>query len=156
MNAHLVFEGTIRPVDALRAWRFQKRGMFRLSRGLGLLGVGGTAVVSVLSGAFQPVLLPGVVFFLLPGLTTRSAKRTILKNARLFGHHVVTFSEEGVHASTDKGEQLLEWSRFRRFVETDEDFILGLPGSRIVALPKHLFGDRIGEARALMVAKIGQ
>lgn len=154
MTAPLVFEGTISPVDALRAWRYQKQRLFQLSRAVGALGIGATAVLTAVTGAFQPVLLPGVVFFLLPRLTTRSAKKTLLRNRRLFGPHVLTFSEDGIHARNDQGEEHLEWGRIRRFVETEEDFILALGGSKIVAFPKHLFGGRAAEVRARIAAEL--
>jgi hypothetical protein len=143
-----VVEGVISPADALRAWRYQKQRLFLLSRAAGALGVGGTAVLTSVTGAFQPVLLPGVVFFLLPRLTTRSAKKMLLENRRLFGPHVLTVSDQGIHARNDQGEEQLAWGRVRRFVETEEDFILSLGGSRIVAFPKHLFGGDVAEARA--------
>jgi hypothetical protein len=149
-----VVEGTISPVDALRAWRYQKERLFRMSRGVGALGIAGTAVLTLVTGAFQPVLLPGAVFFLLPRLTTRSAKKTLLKNRRLFGPHVLTLSDDGIHARNNQGEAHLDWGRFRRFVETEEDFILALGGSKIVAFPKHLFGSRAAEARARIAAKV--
>jgi YcxB-like protein len=124
-----------------------------------LVGVGVVGALLALVGRYWWVAIALAVFAVLVGfprlLYRRISRRLVRDNPGLHGPAALTVTRDGVHTRAATTESRVGWSRYQRYVETAESFVLlasDRPGAALQILPKRALAApaEIGRLRALL------
>jgi hypothetical protein len=124
-----------------------------------LVGVGIVGSLLALVGRYWWVAIALAVFAVLVGfpnlLYRRISRRLVRDNPGLHGPATLTVTDEGLHTRAANTEARVGWSRYQRYVETTESFVLlasDRPGAALQILPKRALAApaEIGRLRVLL------
>jgi hypothetical protein len=145
-------------VDALVARDRTARTARWVSRPV-LVGVGAVGALLALVGRYWWVAVALAVFAVLVGfprlLYRRLSRRLVRDNPGLQGPARLAVTEDGLHTRAANVESRVGWSRYQRYVETKESFVLlasDRPGAALQVLPKRALATpaEIERLRALL------
>ena len=124
-----------------------------------LVGVGVVGALGALVARTWWVAVALALFAVLVGfpklLYRRVSRRLVRDNPGLHGPATLTVAEDGVHTRATTTESRVSWSRYQRYVETTESFVLlasNRPGAALQILPKRALATpaEIERLRALL------
>lgn len=156
----IVLEGSITPEDSMRAWKFFKRRLLWGYRIFGVLLIVAGVVSPFVSGGAKylvPLALAGLAGGLAyPEILALFMKAVFKRNSQLYGNHVLVFSEDGYTAKNPNMESKQDWSYWKRFEESAEDFLLVGSKEMFQAVPKRFFKSNtdLARFRELLAKKI--
>lgn len=153
----VVAEGPIQVEDSLRAARFKHRRQYIALRIVGLTFLVLGITFALLLQDWDPLTtLSGLLILLMPNIQIWRFKRMLLSTPSLYGHHVMTFADDGFHAHNPHMDSHQPWSYFTSFQESEDDFLLISGKAMSQAVPKHLFesDEQILRVRELLSAHI--
>jgi YcxB-like protein len=124
-----------------------------------LVGVGVVGALAALLGRTWWVAVALVAFAVLVGfpslLYRRISRRLVRDNPELHGPAKLTVTDDGLHTRAATTESRVGWSRYQRYVETTESFVLLVsdkPGAALQILPKRALAGptEVERLRALL------
>jgi YcxB-like protein len=124
-----------------------------------LVGVGVVGALVASIGRYWWVAIALAVFAVLVGfprlLYRRISRRLVRDNPGLHGPATLTVTEDGLHTRAANTESRIGWSRYQRYVETAESFVLlasDRPGAALQVLPKRALATpaEVERLRALL------
>lgn len=124
-----------------------------------LVGVGVVGALGALAGGNWWIAVALAAFAVLVGfprlLDRRVSRRLVRDTPWLHGPAMLTVTEDGVHTRAATTESRVGWSRYQRYVETTESFVLlasDRPGAALQILPKRALATpaEIERLRALV------
>lgn len=155
--AAITVQGDIQAEDSLRAGRYKYRRLFMAYRLVGVTFL----ILGILSNMYWDELDPvlpvlGTFVALMPSLQLLRYKRVLTKTPSLYGHHVLTFGDDGFRAKNPQMESHQPWTFFTAFMESDDDMILRSGKTYFQAIPKRLFQteDQMVRVRGLLTERI--
>jgi hypothetical protein len=85
----------------------------------------------------------------------RKIKKEYARYPDLSGERTMEFGEEKILVQTSLAKSEIDWARFSRFAETDQQFVLLAPPRTVFMIPRRaLSSDECGQLRGLLRRKL--